>query len=65
MAEAFERIMRGLGEARALQEDKLSLKTTAIEIAPESLNVAEFDPSCVSASVKRDGTGGDQPECSV
>jgi hypothetical protein len=34
MGEAFESIMRGLGEVRAHREGKLKLKTTEIEIAP-------------------------------
>ena len=34
MGEAFESIMRGLGEVKAHHEGKLKLKTTAIEIAP-------------------------------
>lgn len=34
MGEAFESIMRGLGEIKAHQDGKLKLKTTVIEIAP-------------------------------
>lgn len=34
MGEAFESIMRGLGEVKAHREGKLNLKTTAIVIAP-------------------------------
>ena len=34
MGEAFESIMRGLGEVKAHREGKLKLKTTAIEIEP-------------------------------
>jgi putative transcriptional regulator len=33
MGEAFESIMRGLGEVKAHHEGKLKLKTTAVEIA--------------------------------
>jgi putative transcriptional regulator len=34
MGEAFESIMRGLGEVKAHRDGKLKLKTTAIEVAP-------------------------------
>ena len=65
MGAAFESIMRGLSEAKAHHEGKLRLKTTAIEITPEPVNVAELGSSCASTSKKRDGTDGDKHECSV
>ena len=34
MGEAFESIMRGLGEVKAHRDGTLRLKTTAVEIAP-------------------------------
>jgi putative transcriptional regulator len=45
MGEAFESIMRGLGEVRAHREGKLKLKTTEIEIAP----LPVYDANAVKA----------------
>ena len=45
MSEAFNSIMRGLVEVKAYNEEKLKLKTTAIEIAPL--------PHCDANTVKR------------
>jgi putative transcriptional regulator len=45
MGEAFESIMRGLGEVKAHREGKLKLKTTTIKIAP----LPAYDAGAVKA----------------
>lgn len=62
MGEAFESIMRGLGEVKAHREGKLTLKNTAIEIAPLPVYDAKAGRSDAPVTAKHSVTDRDRQE---